>query len=121
VANKYSFKSLETWALDAIQEYVNRKPSPILSAIPSPNIYAFPGTEHQPSIWPSNYNSQKETANIIGDMTPILFSFSVITLSIYCLCFFCRRPPCSACIVLQAVTSMFDVPSHSDFGGIFIW
>ncbi|KAH9480809.1 hypothetical protein JR316_0007409 [Psilocybe cubensis] len=30
VSNKYSFKSLETWALDAIQEYVNRKPSPIL-------------------------------------------------------------------------------------------
>jgi hypothetical protein len=62
VANKYSFKSLETWALDAIQEYVNRKPSPILSAIPSPNIYTFPGID-QPSIWPSNNNSQKETAN----------------------------------------------------------
>ncbi|PPQ95264.1 hypothetical protein CVT26_014838 [Gymnopilus dilepis] len=34
VSNKYSFKSLETWALDAIQEYVNRKPSPILTGVP---------------------------------------------------------------------------------------
>ncbi|KZT27464.1 hypothetical protein NEOLEDRAFT_1240395 [Neolentinus lepideus HHB14362 ss-1] len=30
VSNKYSFKSLETWALDAIQAYVNRQPSPAL-------------------------------------------------------------------------------------------
>ncbi|KAK7468935.1 hypothetical protein VKT23_003430 [Stygiomarasmius scandens] len=29
ISNKYSFKSLETWALDAVQEYVNRKPSPL--------------------------------------------------------------------------------------------
>lgn len=29
VANKYSFKTLETWALDAIQEYVTRQPSPL--------------------------------------------------------------------------------------------
>ncbi|KDR83097.1 hypothetical protein GALMADRAFT_57688 [Galerina marginata CBS 339.88] len=33
VAHKYAFKNLETWALDAIQEYVNRKPSPILSGM----------------------------------------------------------------------------------------
>ncbi|KAE9408852.1 hypothetical protein BT96DRAFT_913566 [Gymnopus androsaceus JB14] len=26
ISNKYSFKSLETWALDAVQEYVNRRP-----------------------------------------------------------------------------------------------
>ncbi|KAK7048650.1 BTB domain-containing protein [Favolaschia claudopus] len=41
IANKYSFKTLETWSLDAIQEYVNRKPSPILTAIPPPNSYTF--------------------------------------------------------------------------------
>ncbi|THV02969.1 hypothetical protein K435DRAFT_817423 [Dendrothele bispora CBS 962.96] len=29
ISNKYSFKSLETWALDAVHEYVNRKPSPL--------------------------------------------------------------------------------------------
>ncbi|KAJ3866524.1 hypothetical protein EV359DRAFT_71751 [Lentinula novae-zelandiae] len=28
ISNKYSFKSLETWALDAVQEHVNRRPSP---------------------------------------------------------------------------------------------
>jgi len=41
VSNKYSFKSMETWALDAIQDYVNRKPSPILSSMPSPQSYTF--------------------------------------------------------------------------------
>lgn len=41
ISNKYSFKSLETWALDAIQEYVNRRPSPILNAIPAPHAYTF--------------------------------------------------------------------------------
>ncbi|KAF9010742.1 hypothetical protein BDQ17DRAFT_1346841 [Cyathus striatus] len=35
ISNKYSFKSLETWALDAIQEYVNRKPCPLLIPLPS--------------------------------------------------------------------------------------
>ncbi|KAF9445384.1 hypothetical protein P691DRAFT_795586 [Macrolepiota fuliginosa MF-IS2] len=38
VSNKYAFKSIETWALDAIQEYVNRKPSPIL---PPTTPYTF--------------------------------------------------------------------------------
>ncbi|KAF8895576.1 hypothetical protein BD779DRAFT_1500310 [Infundibulicybe gibba] len=41
ISNKYSFKSIETWALDAIQDYVSLKPSPILSphssAITAPN------------------------------------------------------------------------------------
>ncbi|KAJ7160049.1 hypothetical protein C8R46DRAFT_1223551 [Mycena filopes] len=41
IANKYSFKTLETWSLDAIQEYVNRQPSPILTSIPPPNSYTF--------------------------------------------------------------------------------
>lgn len=30
VATKYSFKSIETWALDAIQEFIDKKPSPLL-------------------------------------------------------------------------------------------
>jgi hypothetical protein len=34
VASKYSFKSIETWALDAIQEFIERKPSPLLDPIP---------------------------------------------------------------------------------------
>ncbi|KII86668.1 hypothetical protein PLICRDRAFT_43310 [Plicaturopsis crispa FD-325 SS-3] len=42
ISHKYAFKSLETWALDAIQEYVNRKPSPILASIPV--TYTFGST-----------------------------------------------------------------------------
>ncbi|KAF8555263.1 hypothetical protein OG21DRAFT_932211 [Imleria badia] len=34
VASKYSFKSIETWALDAIQEFIERKPSPLLDPVP---------------------------------------------------------------------------------------
>ncbi|KAJ7079740.1 hypothetical protein B0H15DRAFT_494399, partial [Mycena belliarum] len=50
IANKYSFKTLETWSLDAIHEYVNRKPSPILTSIPPPNSYTFsPNTPVQTS------------------------------------------------------------------------
>jgi len=41
ISNKYSFKTLETWTLDVIQDYVNRKPSPILTAIPAPSAYTF--------------------------------------------------------------------------------
>ncbi|KIY46747.1 hypothetical protein FISHEDRAFT_46717 [Fistulina hepatica ATCC 64428] len=41
VSNKYFFKSLETWSLDAIQEYVGRKPCPILTTIPPPMSYSF--------------------------------------------------------------------------------
>ncbi|KAG7445694.1 uncharacterized protein BT62DRAFT_969398 [Guyanagaster necrorhizus] len=29
ISNKYAFKSLETWALDAIQEYINHRPTPM--------------------------------------------------------------------------------------------
>ncbi|KAL1729694.1 hypothetical protein EV714DRAFT_251192 [Schizophyllum commune] len=39
ISNKYAFKSLETWALDATHDYVTRKPSPILSSLPAPNKY----------------------------------------------------------------------------------
>ncbi|KIJ64415.1 hypothetical protein HYDPIDRAFT_90288 [Hydnomerulius pinastri MD-312] len=45
VASKYSFKSTETWSLDAIQEYIERKPSPILSSIP----LGFPFATNSPS------------------------------------------------------------------------
>jgi hypothetical protein len=62
VANKYSFKSMETWALDAIQDFVNRKPSPILSFIPPPHAYTFPGAEHQLPAWASS-NDSSGTAN----------------------------------------------------------
>lgn len=55
VSNKYSFKSMETWSLDVIQEFVNRKPSPILSAIPPPHLLntlpsslGQPITSHEP-------------------------------------------------------------------------
>jgi hypothetical protein len=58
IANKYSFKSLETWSLDAIQEYVNRKPSPILNSIPPPNAYTF-----SPSV-PSSASTSPSTPGI---------------------------------------------------------
>ncbi|KAF7319912.1 BTB domain-containing protein [Mycena kentingensis (nom. inval.)] len=45
MANKYSFKSIETWSLDALQEYVTLKPSPILTSIPPPNTYVFSPTQ----------------------------------------------------------------------------
>ncbi|KAJ3527519.1 hypothetical protein NMY22_g9758 [Coprinellus aureogranulatus] len=41
ISNKYAFRTLEAWALEAIQDYVNRKPSPILSSIPSPTAYVY--------------------------------------------------------------------------------
>lgn len=34
IANKYSFSAIQNWSLDAIQDLVNRNPSPILSHIP---------------------------------------------------------------------------------------
>ncbi|KAG5645983.1 hypothetical protein DXG03_004584 [Asterophora parasitica] len=43
VSNKYAFKNLEAWALNTIHEYVNRKPSPILAAVPTPQTYTFSG------------------------------------------------------------------------------
>ena len=45
ISNKYSFKSLETWSLDAIQEYVNRQPSPLLNSIPT-SSYTFSPSDH---------------------------------------------------------------------------
>lgn len=49
---------MESWALDAIQDYVNRKPSPILNFIPPPHAYTFLGAERQLSTRQSN-NGQK--------------------------------------------------------------
>ncbi|KAG5651730.1 hypothetical protein H0H81_007668 [Sphagnurus paluster] len=41
ISNKYAFKNLESWALNTIHDYVNRKPSPILATIPAPQSYTF--------------------------------------------------------------------------------
>ncbi|KAL0961398.1 hypothetical protein HGRIS_006349 [Hohenbuehelia grisea] len=41
ISNKYTFKTLETWALDAIHEYVNQRPSPIHKIIPHPSSFTF--------------------------------------------------------------------------------
>ncbi|KAJ7643831.1 hypothetical protein FB45DRAFT_1020646 [Roridomyces roridus] len=57
IANKYSFKTLETWSLDAINEYVNRKPCPILTSIPPPNSYTF-----SPNTPSSSSSSQSSTS-----------------------------------------------------------
>ncbi|KAH7885405.1 hypothetical protein F5I97DRAFT_1937620 [Phlebopus sp. FC_14] len=45
VSNKYSFKSIESWALDAIQEYVDQKPCPLFDSIP----LGFPFATNSPS------------------------------------------------------------------------
>lgn len=45
VASKYSFKSIETWALDVIQEFIERKPSPLLDTIP----IGFPFSVNSPT------------------------------------------------------------------------
>ncbi|KAH0831966.1 hypothetical protein J3R83DRAFT_12855 [Lanmaoa asiatica] len=44
VASKYSFKSIETWALNVIQEFIERKPSPLLDTIP----IGFPFSTNSP-------------------------------------------------------------------------
>lgn len=53
MSHKYSFKSLETWALDAIQDYVKREPSPILT-------FNSASTELDP---PPKASTQQETAD----------------------------------------------------------
>jgi hypothetical protein len=64
ISNKYSFKSLETWSLDAIQEYVNRKPSPLLTSIPT-SSYTF-----SPSFHTSGFNSTY-TCSDLGPVTKV--------------------------------------------------
>ncbi|OCH92654.1 hypothetical protein OBBRIDRAFT_818230 [Obba rivulosa] len=38
VANKYSYKSVETWALDVLDDYVNRRPPPLIPPSDTPNL-----------------------------------------------------------------------------------
>nr|GAT49319.1 predicted protein [Mycena chlorophos] len=64
ISNKYSFKSIETWSLDAIQEYVNHKPSPILTSIPHPSTYVFNGGAH-PQMSDGNGNSNAQLTRLI--------------------------------------------------------
>ncbi|KAJ7078682.1 hypothetical protein C8R44DRAFT_836688 [Mycena epipterygia] len=65
IANKYSFKTLETWSLDAIQEYVNRKPSPILTSIPPPNSYTFsPNSPSSSAYTPGGSRPIESTAQL---------------------------------------------------------
>ncbi|KAK7028830.1 hypothetical protein VNI00_014843 [Paramarasmius palmivorus] len=45
ISNKYSFKSMETWALDAIQSYVERKPSPLFLSLAGQGALALSGAE----------------------------------------------------------------------------
>lgn len=52
VASKYSFKAIETWALDVIQEFIERKPSPLLDTIP----IGFPFSTNSP---PSTFVESK--------------------------------------------------------------
>ena len=61
ISNKYSFKSLETWSLDAIQEYVNRKPSPLITSIPT-SSYIFS---------PSSSSSTTSTGSTSSMIKPI--------------------------------------------------
>lgn len=44
ISNKYSYKSLETWSLDALQEFISRKPSPLLTTVPINSYTFFPFT-----------------------------------------------------------------------------
>ncbi|KAF5360596.1 hypothetical protein D9756_005040 [Leucocoprinus leucothites] len=56
IANKYAFKSTEIWILDAIEKYVDRKPSPIIPT----SAYGVPFT-HLATISPA-YNPRIENA-----------------------------------------------------------
>jgi hypothetical protein len=65
ISNKYCFKSIETWALDAIQEYINRKPSPVLGMLPSPPRYTFVPTPGIPPTIPEPHIVQQHTAQLV--------------------------------------------------------
>ncbi|EFI27142.1 hypothetical protein CC1G_14967 [Coprinopsis cinerea okayama7 len=72
ISNKYAFKSVETWALEAIQDYVNRKPSPILSTIPSPATYTYsPPSESSPQDSTAHLTRLISLAQLCGH-TPLL-------------------------------------------------
>ena len=66
ISNKYCFKSIETWALDAIQEYINRKPSPVFNMLPSTPSYTFIPTSGLASITtPEPEVLQENTAQLV--------------------------------------------------------
>ncbi|KAJ2926307.1 hypothetical protein H1R20_g10787, partial [Candolleomyces eurysporus] len=62
ISNKYAFRSLETWALKAIQDYVNLKPSPILSSIPSPTHYVYKSPSQSGDS--DDFTTEENTANL---------------------------------------------------------
>ncbi|KAF7298745.1 BTB domain-containing protein [Mycena indigotica] len=66
IANKYSFKSIETWSLDAIQEYVNHKPSPIITSIPPPHTYVFSASSPEGNNAPRQLTQLIRLAQLCG-------------------------------------------------------
>ncbi|KIO06138.1 hypothetical protein M404DRAFT_999360 [Pisolithus tinctorius Marx 270] len=48
VASKYSFRSTESWALDAIQKYIERQPSPLFNPISPSTSFSFSSTVFAP-------------------------------------------------------------------------
>ncbi|KAI6030591.1 hypothetical protein F5J12DRAFT_801583 [Pisolithus orientalis] len=48
VASKYSFRSTESWALDAIQKYIERQPSPLFNPISPSTSFSFNSTVFAP-------------------------------------------------------------------------
>jgi hypothetical protein len=65
ISNKYCFKFIETWVLDAIQEYIDRKPSPVLGMLPSPPRYTFVPTPGIPPTIPEPHIVQQHTAQLV--------------------------------------------------------
>ncbi|KAF9563702.1 hypothetical protein CPC08DRAFT_686233 [Agrocybe pediades] len=66
ISNKYAFKSLEMWALDAIHDFVNRKPSPIFIGflLPATHLSA-PASE---SGTPPKPPTQAETSHLLTQL-----------------------------------------------------
>lgn len=78
ISNKYSFKSLETWSLDAIQEYVNRKPSPLITSIPassyifSPSIHTFSSNSSSPNTAVGEITKIQEARDSTARLTQLI-------------------------------------------------
>ncbi|TRM60617.1 hypothetical protein BD626DRAFT_549597 [Schizophyllum amplum] len=62
VSNKYAFKSLETWALDAVHDFVTRKPSPSSPPFLPPTSIALPPTDPDPGKVDADPNNARSTA-----------------------------------------------------------
>ncbi|KAF7987056.1 hypothetical protein HWV62_195 [Athelia sp. TMB] len=60
-SHKYSFKSLETWSLDALQEFISRKPSPLLNPVPATSytFSPFRSMAHDCAMKPAKPNAQE--------------------------------------------------------------